>query len=393
MSLALSAYKVRTSSTGGIQKFISTGPTPTTTSTLSSVAAWGFCINTESSARIGEEATSIWSDSQLVAYFSGASATNPGLTVIGAVAGTEGFQTGDQPGVTNTPAADTLTKITISGGIITAYEDVSIASIIGGASSNYWLTGSNVSNNFQWIRPIAQATNLHLLICGSITSTKSSWVYGDLAIANEGSITAANPSDDRFSYRLFVDGTTKITGTVSADSDLYLTLGGSYATTKFGSDGIHYFSDAFGTKKIDIDANADSSNDMFSVTGNIYCQGNLYVDGNKNFKISHPDPFKKKDYWLVHSALEGPEAAIYFRKQFILDQSSTTINLPYYWEWLVDESSIQVFCDSSEYIDREISLTSIKLNIKKDLPIYNVPISMMVFAERKENKIVVEEHK
>ncbi len=58
----------------------------------------------------------------------------------------------------------------------------------------------------------------------------------------------------------------------------------------------------------------------------------LTVHGTKNFMIDHPlDPNHK---YLVHSTLEGPEAAVFYRGEGQLTDGQTTILLPKYFEAL-----------------------------------------------------------
>lgn len=59
--------------------------------------------------------------------------------------------------------------------------------------------------------------------------------------------------------------------------------------------------------------------------------GNFTVSGTKNFGIQHPMDDGKI---LIHSALEGPEAAVYYRGEARLDNGSAVIVLPYYFEAL-----------------------------------------------------------
>jgi len=56
----------------------------------------------------------------------------------------------------------------------------------------------------------------------------------------------------------------------------------------------------------------------------------------KNFKIKHQS---KEGFDLVYSSLEVPEIGVYVRGKKELDN---TIELPDYWTWLRDESTITV---------------------------------------------------
>ena len=83
------------------------------------------------------------------------------------------------------------------------------------------------------------------------------------------------------------------------------------------------------------------------VTGNITTGGDLTVGGfaswsgsivatTKLFDIPHPN---KEGYRLAHACLEGPEHSVYFRGKV---RNRTTIQLPKYWEGLVDYTTITV---------------------------------------------------
>lgn len=56
----------------------------------------------------------------------------------------------------------------------------------------------------------------------------------------------------------------------------------------------------------------------------------------KNFDIPHPT---KEGWRLTHTCIEGPEAAVYFRGRL---KGKTEIELPEYWQNLVDVNSITV---------------------------------------------------
>jgi hypothetical protein len=59
--------------------------------------------------------------------------------------------------------------------------------------------------------------------------------------------------------------------------------------------------------------------------------GSLSVQGSKNFHIDHPlDP----DRFLVHSVVEGPEAAVFYRGEAVLVDGECEIDLPPYFEAL-----------------------------------------------------------
>jgi hypothetical protein len=70
--------------------------------------------------------------------------------------------------------------------------------------------------------------------------------------------------------------------------------------------------------------------------------GNLFVEGAKNFRIDHPlDP---KGRYLVHSAIEGPEAAVFYRGEAQLGDGICEVTLPHYFEALTrrDNRTVQI---------------------------------------------------
>ena len=65
-------------------------------------------------------------------------------------------------------------------------------------------------------------------------------------------------------------------------------------------------------------------------------QGTINVQSWKGFDIKHPN---KSNHRLRHICLEGPEAGVYFRGRL---KGKNTIELPPYWEGLIDVDSITV---------------------------------------------------
>ena len=65
-------------------------------------------------------------------------------------------------------------------------------------------------------------------------------------------------------------------------------------------------------------------------------QGVINVQSWKGFDIKHPN---KSNHRLRHICLEGPEAGVYFRGRLT---GKNTIELPSYWEGLIDIDSITV---------------------------------------------------
>ena len=145
---------------------------------------------------------------------------------------------------------------------------------------------------------------------------------------------------------------------------------------------------------IEIDPN--SSFDRFSVTGNMYCRGDLNVDGSKNFKIQHPDP-NKKNYNLIHSSLEGPEVGVYWRTRvkFYKDYLEVNVDLPDYWQYLIEKNSTQIFLTSKNnnvYV-KNVWSNGFKLKRKKKFSKKEF-VDCLVFGTRiTEKKFILEELK
>lgn len=79
--------------------------------------------------------------------------------------------------------------------------------------------------------------------------------------------------------------------------------------------------------------------DNLNVSGNVTAatfNGNINVQSWKGFDIKHPN---KQNYRLRHICIEGPEAGVYFRGRL---KNSNVIEVPDYWQNLVDLESITV---------------------------------------------------
>ena len=67
-------------------------------------------------------------------------------------------------------------------------------------------------------------------------------------------------------------------------------------------------------------------------TSRLHVVGDFTATGTKNFQIAHPvEPDRKL---LVHSALEGPEVAVYYRGEAQLAEGQVSLVLPAYFEAL-----------------------------------------------------------
>jgi hypothetical protein len=72
--------------------------------------------------------------------------------------------------------------------------------------------------------------------------------------------------------------------------------------------------------------------DHLHVNGSTSISGSLHVNGSKNFLIDHP--LHPDTHDLVHSTLEGPEIAVFYRGEAQLSDGKVTVKLPNYFEAL-----------------------------------------------------------
>jgi hypothetical protein len=85
------------------------------------------------------------------------------------------------------------------------------------------------------------------------------------------------------------------------------------------------------------------------VFGNIRAEGTIIAKGTKKFEIDHPTRPGKK---LVHAAIEGPEAAVYYRGEARLVDGQTVISLPEYFEALTAPQGRTITLTNLDGFDR-----------------------------------------
>jgi len=133
-----------------------------------------------------------------------------------------------------------------------------------------------------------------------------------------------------------------------------------------------------------------ATSDKVQINGNMYVSGSVNVKDTltaavKNFKIPHQE---KPGFDLVHSVLEGPEIGVYVRGKVELDN---TIELPDYWTWLVDEStiSVQLTPIGSPVIHYVVEIKDNKVVINSESGV--ISCFYTIYAERKDvDKLIVE---
>ncbi len=93
----------------------------------------------------------------------------------------------------------------------------------------------------------------------------------------------------------------------------------------------------------------------------------INVQGWKGFDIKHPT---KENHRLRYVCLEGPEGGVYFRGKVV---GKTYIDLPLYWEKLVDPTTITVsitpFGAHQDIIVKRVESTKIHLQSQGGIPI------------------------
>lgn len=128
---------------------------------------------------------------------------------------------------------------------------------------------------------------------------------------------------------------------------------------------------------------ANGSGTNFYVTAN----GDLSAT-SKSFLI--PNKFKP-GYMLRHGSLEGPEHGVYHRGRL---KDSNIIELPDYWEWLVNEDTITIqltpIGKHQKYLIQTISTNQIE--ISNEVESENIDCFYIIHGERKDvDKMVVDE--
>ena len=129
-------------------------------------------------------------------------------------------------------------------------------------------------------------------------------------------------------------------------------------------------------------------------TGDIIISGAIQsgsdiLSNKKDFDIPHPT---KKGYRLRHVCLEGPEAGVYVRGRLT---EENTIELPEYWDGLVDQETItvqltQIGCSQDLIVDRIEWGKRIKI---KSGNASKIDCYYYVQAERKDGEKLIPEYK
>ena len=126
------------------------------------------------------------------------------------------------------------------------------------------------------------------------------------------------------------------------------------------------------------------------ITGaSVQDSGGNILSVKKDFDIPHPT---KEGYRLRHVCLEGPEAGVYIRGRLI---EENTIELPEYWDGLVDQETItvqlaQIGCSQDLIVDRIEWGKRIKI---KSGNASKIDCYYYIQAERKDGEKLIPEYK
>ena len=129
-----------------------------------------------------------------------------------------------------------------------------------------------------------------------------------------------------------------------------------------------------------------------TITGDITAgevtAGGKTLSSRKDFDIPHPT----KDGWrLRHVCLEGPEAGVYYRGRLTND---TMINLPEYWDGLVDPATITVSLTqigSSQDLIVDAIQWGKRIKVRSGTAA-NIDCYFLVHAERKDGERLIVEY-
>jgi hypothetical protein len=125
----------------------------------------------------------------------------------------------------------------------------------------------------------------------------------------------------------------------------YLRIANQYGTVQFGMGGAsmlidgpamspgngHYWRMG-GAERMYIDGSGNIGMGTIAPSSALHVNGTI-TGAAKNFQIPHP--VTPTTHVLIHSALEGPEAAVYYRGEAALQGGTAIVTLPSYFEALV----------------------------------------------------------
>jgi hypothetical protein len=229
------------------------------------------------------------------------------------------------------------------------------------------VTGVTVTNN--QVSTINSSGGTTTFTVNAITAG----TYSNGSIIIQGSGTISNITG----FTTFYNSNGTLTGnrTVNTDDHTITFSGASANMFKI------VYTGATSTDKVLQTANGSGTN--FYVTAN----GDLSA-ASKSFLIPHK---QKPGFMLRHGSLEGPEHGVYHRGKL---QDSNIIELPEYWDWLVDENTITVqltpIGKHQKYLIKNISTNQIE--ISNEIENENINCFYIIHGERKDiDKMIVDE--
>jgi len=229
------------------------------------------------------------------------------------------------------------------------------------------VTGITVNNN--QVSTINSSGGTTTFTVNAITAG----TYSNGTIIVQGSGTISNITGFNTFYNS--DGTLTGNRTVNTDDHTITFSGASANMFKI------VYTGGTSTDKVLQTANGSGTN--FYVTAN----GDLSA-ASKSFLIPHK---QKPGFMLRHGSLEGPEHGVYHRGKL---QNSTIIELPEYWNWLVDKNTITVqltpIGKHQKYLVKNISTNQIE--ISNEIENENINCFYIIHGERKDiDKMIVDE--
>ena len=229
------------------------------------------------------------------------------------------------------------------------------------------VTGITVTNN--QVSTVNSSGGTTTFTVNAITAG----TYSNGTIVVQGSGTISNITGFNTFYNS--DGTLTGNRTVNTDDHTITFSGASANMFKI------VYTGGTSTDKVLQTANASGTN--FYVTAN----GDLSA-ASKSFLI--PNKFKP-GFMLRHGSLEGPEHGVYHRGKL---QNTNIIELPDYWEWLVDENTITVqltpIGKHQKYLIKNISTNQIE--ISNEVENEKINCFYIIHGERKDiDKMIVDE--
>ncbi len=229
------------------------------------------------------------------------------------------------------------------------------------------VTGVTVNSNIIY-ETVASGTTTSLTINAITAGTYSN---GTITVEGSGSITNIT------GIKTFYDSDGTLSGNRVINS-------GSYSTTYSGASSEMLKVVYTGNTPTDkVLSTGSGSTTNYYVTAN----GDLYAT-SKSFLIPHQS---KEGYMLRHGSLEGPEHGVYHRGKLT---NSNVIELPEYWSWLVDESTITIqltpIGEFQKYLIESVSSNQIVLSNSDNSN--NLNCFYIVHGERKDiDKLILEQ--